>query len=323
MPKALRYSAGSVIYFRGDVADKIFLVQAGSVTLVYQDITTGHEIRDQVMAGEFLGVKSAMGYYPREEDAIVGSQDIIAVVFSVPEFETFASSSPNLIMKMLKVFSTQLRRIHRQVSTLMDNEEICTPDEGLFGVGEYYLKNRHFSQAEYAFRRYTELYPQSAKVAQAMRKMHDAADSVAQSKQGPASVSQAKRISESDSAQWYRQASQCITQKQYAQAYQLLKKIIDAKEDEKYRERSFFDMGRCLFWLGKFDECIQYYNQVISKYPKHPSLREMLFSTGQAYEKTNRIEQAKACYTQILELVPDTEDRMHIEVEQILKGLAG
>ena len=41
------------------------------------------------------------------------------MVFSVPEFEQLATKNTRIITKMLKVFSNQLRRIHKQVQTLL------------------------------------------------------------------------------------------------------------------------------------------------------------------------------------------------------------
>ena len=61
MPKPLQYRAGSLIYFQGDPADKVFILQAGRVNLVYQDIETGQDVHDLVQPGEFFGVKSALG----------------------------------------------------------------------------------------------------------------------------------------------------------------------------------------------------------------------------------------------------------------------
>ncbi|MDR0623934.1 MAG: Crp/Fnr family transcriptional regulator, partial [Treponema sp.] len=142
MPKPLQYRSGSVIYFQGDAADKVFILQKGTVNLVYQDIETGQDVHDMVQPGEFFGVKSSLGRYPREENAIA-LQDTSIMAFTVPEFETLAMANTRIIMKMLKVFSNQMRRIHRQVSSLMEKEEL-NPDLGLYNVGEYYLKNKRF-----------------------------------------------------------------------------------------------------------------------------------------------------------------------------------
>lgn len=171
MPKALSFPAKSVVYFEGDEASKVFLLQTGAISLSYQDIESGSQFQDLVQAGEFFGVKSALGHYPREENAMAGPVPVSLVSFSVAEFEVFAAGNTTLIMKMLKVFSNQLRRVHRQVSNLLDDREIHDPESGLFNVGEYYLKNRRFTQAQYIFRRFLDLYPDSEKANAVVKKL--------------------------------------------------------------------------------------------------------------------------------------------------------
>jgi CRP-like cAMP-binding protein len=136
MPKPLQYKSGSLIYFQGDPADKVFILQSGKVNLKYQDIETGQDVNDLVSPGEFFGVKSALGRYPREENAMA-MLDAVIMAFTVQEFEALAMANTRIIMKMLKVLSNQLRKIHKQVSSLMETEE-QNPEAGLFGVGEYY-----------------------------------------------------------------------------------------------------------------------------------------------------------------------------------------
>ena len=116
MPKATQYKSSSVIYFQGDVGDKIFILKAGKVLSKTNDIETKEEINELVAPGEFFGVKSALGRYPRDETALVLS-DSEVLVFTVPEFEQLVLSNTRIIMKMLKVFSNQLRTILPEVIT--------------------------------------------------------------------------------------------------------------------------------------------------------------------------------------------------------------
>jgi TolA-binding protein len=169
MPKVGNYRANSVIYFQGDVvSDKVFVLQQGKVSLNYLDIETSKEVREIIQTGEFFGVKSALGKYPREENAVVLS-DAQVLIFNVPEFEVFAQAQTRIIMKMLKVFSNQLRRVHKQVDNLLEKNEAQSPEAGLFKAGEYYLKARQYSQAKYIFSRYLTYYPAGRLAEQASR----------------------------------------------------------------------------------------------------------------------------------------------------------
>ena len=35
MPKAIQYNPNSVIYFEGDIEDKVYILQKGSTSLIY------------------------------------------------------------------------------------------------------------------------------------------------------------------------------------------------------------------------------------------------------------------------------------------------
>jgi CRP-like cAMP-binding protein len=106
MPKSHQYFTGSLAYARGDEANRIYVLRGGKISLVSIDIETGEEIRDPVAPGEFFGVKSALGHFPREENAVAVA-DSTAMVFTVPEFEAFAIANPSIVLKMLKIFSNQ------------------------------------------------------------------------------------------------------------------------------------------------------------------------------------------------------------------------
>jgi TolA-binding protein len=330
MPKSLQYRAGSLIYFQGDQEDKIFLLQTGKVRLVYQDIETGEDVDDRVQPGEFFGVKSALGRYPREENALA-LQDASVMTFSVSEFENLAMSNTRIIMKMLKVFSTQLRRIHKQVSNLISKDE-QDPETGLFSVGEYYLKNRRFFQAKYVFSRYLTYYPTGKKATQAAKCLEYSETSWIQ-QQNAAPPPQAKALpaasvqekaaeteSASSAAKAYNDAVNMLSQAKYQQAYLLLKRIAEAKEDPEYAAKSTYEIGRCFYLQGKYDDCILHYTTMITRYPKHPALGEALFLMGHSYEKSNRKDQALSFYKKILSM-PGDNDESHVKAQKALKAL--
>ena len=45
-PKAANYKANSIVYFKGDLNERIYLLKAGKVVLKYNDIETGQEMQD-------------------------------------------------------------------------------------------------------------------------------------------------------------------------------------------------------------------------------------------------------------------------------------
>jgi TolA-binding protein len=333
MPVPFQYRAGSVIYFQGDVAEKIFILQSGQVNLGYQDIETGEDVHDTVQPGEFFGVKSALGRYPREENAMA-VRDTAIMALTVPEFEALTQTNTRIIMKMLKVFSNQLRRVHHQVSNLLEKTEE-SPERGLFNVGEYYLKNRRFAQAKYVFSRYLTYYPSGFNAAQAAKNLETI------EAQGGRSIPQSILNSEpsalpaadtpfrsspdqmGNTSKAYYDAVSMVSQEKYQQAYLSFKKIVDANEDEEYAAKSAYEVGRCLFLLNKFDDSIKYFTGMITKYPRHPELGSCLYFMGQSYEKLNRKDQAATFYKKILTMVTDEDNGIVIKSKRALKALEG
>jgi TolA-binding protein len=346
MPKALHYRGGSVIYFQGDASEKSFILQKGSVNLTYQNIETGQDEHELLQPGEFFGVRSSLGKYNREETAIA-LKDSVIMAFSVSEFEQLAMANTRIVMKMLKVFSNQLRRVHRQVTNLMENEEQTNAEAGLYAAGDYYLKNKRYSQAKYVFNRYLTFYPTGVYAAQASKALETAEAALPQKGRGkgaPAAppaeaVSRKAAFPETgagspkaraagvsapamtDAAKAYYDAVSFITQEKYQQAYMALRKVIENGQDPEYTAKSSFDIGRCFFLMGKYDDCIEHFTKVLTKYPKYPELGNALFFMGQAYEKLNRKDQAAAFYKKILTIVPDEEEGVHIKAKRALKAL--
>ena len=343
MPKPFQYRSGSLIYFQGDAADKIFILQKGAVNLVYQDIETGQDVHDLVQPGEFFGVKSALGRFPREENAIVLS-DTAIMAFTIPEFEAFAMANTRIVMKMLKVFSNQMRRIHKQVSSLMEKEEV-NPDVGLFNMGEYYLKNKRFSQAKYVFSRYLTYYPSGRSAAQAAKNLEAAETAIARYGDGhgpavsldtgtpppppaddfgfPSALppAESESVERSGTAKAYYDAVSLISQERYPQAYLEFKKIADAGGDQEWTARSLYEIGRCLFYMNKFGDVIKHFTAMLTKYPRHPDIRDAMYYIGQAYEKTGGKDQAVAFYKKLLSMPADEGDGITIKAKRALKAL--
>jgi TolA-binding protein len=333
MPKALQYRSGSVIYFQGDTADTIFILQKGKVNLSYQDIETGEDIHDLVQQGEFFGVKSALGKYPREENAIA-IQDSALVGFSIPEFEQLAMANTRVILKMLKVFSNQMRRLHKQVSNLLEKEEV-NAEMGLFNVGEYYLKNKRFTQAKYVFERYLTYYPSGRNASMAAKNLEIIEAAISRYGTGSQSPSahgsnvpisssfsrSGERTGMSEPAKAYYDAVSLISQEKYQQAYFSFKKIIDADEDAEYAAKSDFEIGRCLYLLNKYDDCIKHFTLMITRFPKHQDLGDALFFMGQSYEKKGRKDQAVTFYKKILSMTSDEDEAVNMKARRALKAL--
>jgi TolA-binding protein len=343
MPKAVQYRANSIIYFKGDQSERIYLLNAGKISLSYVDIESGQEIRDLIKTGEFFGVKSALGRYIREETAIV-LQDSTVMVFSVPEFEVLATKNTRIITKMLKVFSNQLRRIHKQVQTLLVSDEQVNPETGLYKIGEYYMKNKRYAQALHAYKRYLVYYPSGAFATDVTSKIVSAEEFLSRYGSGeppagaapavtPAATAAAAGLSPSvapaappgetsDLAQQYYNAVSLVSQEKYMEAFKAFKKIIDGGADAEYSTKAEFEMAKCLFYLKQFDSCIKSFTAIVQKFPKHPEMKDALFFVARSYEEKGDAAKAGGLFKKILTMGTD-EDPVIRKVKKALRALEG
>ncbi|MDR1444990.1 MAG: cyclic nucleotide-binding domain-containing protein [Treponema sp.] len=319
MPKIFQFRAGSVIYCKGDPADRVLILQNGMVNLVYQDMENGADMRDMVQQGEFFGVKSALGRYAREENAIC-LKDSTIMAFSIPEFEQFAAANTRIVMKMLTVFSTQLRQVHRQLTVLLKTGE-QNPEAGLFSVGEYYFKQKRYTYAKYIFNRYLAYYP-SGKNSAAVTARLEAAERASGGEGGnqPSSQPAASQPAET-AAGAYHNALNLIKDEKYQNAYLAFKQVEEKYPASEWAAKSAFEIGRCLYTLKKFAECIQYYTGMLGRYPQHPNLRETVFFIGRANEHLEKKDRAAAFYKKVLAMPAPEGDKIEAMTKRALKDL--
>lgn len=168
-PITRKYSAGSIIYFVNDIGEEIFVLQQGRIVLISSSLDQTEDIKEDVARGEFFGVKSALGHYPREETAQVLS-DSLVLVFKVNEFEVFSLKNSRIVLQMLKVFSSQLRKIHKKVRELLGEPSAMENSIEMLRVAEYYYRSNKTDHALYVFQAYLRHFPDGsfAQRAQAM-----------------------------------------------------------------------------------------------------------------------------------------------------------
>ena len=166
------YKSGSIIYFDGDRSDNIYILKSGKVFLTSIKLDTGEEIKENVRLGEFFGVKSALGKYPREETAqTVGETTVL--VLRTSDFEKLILKNVSIVRKMLRVFSNQLRRVHKMVGNALGQNEMIDPAAELFNIGEYYYKTGVYNQALYAYKKYMEHYPDAENASKALQRINE------------------------------------------------------------------------------------------------------------------------------------------------------
>ncbi|HZK19337.1 MAG TPA: cyclic nucleotide-binding domain-containing protein [Treponemataceae bacterium] len=160
MPRPMQYTKGSIIYFSGDYDERVFVIQKGQIILTSTDIETGSPVTEHLKDGEFFGVKSALGHFPREETATVLC-NTTAIILTIPEFEAIFSRNKKLIMKMLKVFSSQLRTIHKKTESILHNTQKVSNQEGMIEVARSFFIDEKYRSCADICKKFLEHFPSS------------------------------------------------------------------------------------------------------------------------------------------------------------------
>lgn len=329
----MTYKSNSVIYFEGDSSNRIYVLKSGRVTLTSHDIETGQEIHSRVETGEFFGVKSALGHYPQEENAVVVSTAEV-IVFTVPEFEEFASQNTRVILKMLKVFSTQLRRIHAKVTNMLDQPTMVGPEHGLFQIGEFFHRQGKVRQAKYVLRRYLELYPNGPRAGKANELLSGVerkdflysgsratgGDGKPDEPEGAAGVARSEESREETPAgRLYYEAVSMFGREEFQAAFKTFREAA-AMEDPDFTVPSLVEAGRCLMHLQRYDDAIRHFSSLVQRYPKMEELPRVLYYLGRVYEEKGERERAGGFFKKVQSL-PSTDDALQKQVAHAIQNL--
>ncbi|HEB30816.1 MAG TPA: cyclic nucleotide-binding domain-containing protein [Spirochaetes bacterium] len=327
MPGKLRsYKTGSVIYFLGDVGDNIYILKSGVVSLVYYSIETGEEVRDNIKTGEFFGVKSALSKRPREETALA-IKDATALVLTNEEFEHLIIKNVQIITNFLRVFSNQLRKLGKIVRGFLDHDAAGDNEAELFKIGEYYLKNHKYNQAQYVYTTYLKHYSSGNYTSQARERLTGIKDalegkgpgtytSIIQEKgdagAGVGSLNEEMEAKdEIDLTTKYYDAISLFSQEKYKEAYSLFKTLLDSGSAsgsfEEYLSKIQFEMGRCLIALKKYQESIMAFTSMIKNYPKDENVKDALYYIGIVHKLQGDKEKAVSFFTKVINMPPESQ----------------
>ena len=316
MPKAITYNSNSVVYFAGDFDDRVFLLQTGSIALTSLDIETGGQVTNYIKEGEFFGVKSALGNFPREDNAIVLTNSV-CLAFQTHEFEAFAQSNTRIILQMIKVFSKQLRSIHKKLASLLDSKEDVNPEDGLFSVVQTFYNSQHFDAANQVSIRYLQNYPQGkykteiAKIIQSAKDMQGHSFGVNLTHETKKMVNPLPNIATSlpinevNAESTYQTANDLFSKGKFDEAFLKYQHVIDSPDaSEQILEDSSIKAARCLFETGEYMQTLQLLTEFIGKYPKSSRIAEALIFLGLCYERMGHPDKAVAFYDKALLFAP-------------------
>lgn len=311
------YKNGSIIYFENEKSEHIYVLQKGRVSLISKSYDGKEEIKEDAKLGEFFGVRSALGRFPREETAqVIGGASLL--VFRVNEFEAFVIHKPNLMMKMMKVFSNQLRQYHYKVrEQLGQHGDTKSPSFELMNVGEVYHKIGEKEHAWYAYQKYVEHYPEGSYVERAKQLLDlaqnggdypediDPLQYESDRKTKSPTSGGNKKVKEN-----YEKAEKFKNEDNISEALPLYKSVADVKhagdmEEEKMIEASLFYTGELSEQLEKNEDAIQYFSNFATRFPNSPKLKESIFRVAELSNKSGNKEKAISLYKKVASLPPE------------------
>ncbi len=309
MPIARTYKAGSVIYFEKEKSDKVFILKEGKVILRFISIEENFiEKTETINAGQFFGVKSAVGSFPREETATAASNCKI-LVLSVQEFEQLASKNMTILMKMLRVFSNQLRNVHSYVRRYLTQDVIEQRDVELFKIGDFYMKNKRMDQAAYVYSKYLEYYPDGELAEEAKLRYANAKKGMTMGLNNPNPVAAEKQrksgtsATTNDPTKVYYEAVSMFSQNKFKEASASLSKIVNQGENEKNREfyrKSFFQLGKCYLKMQDYDNAIDKFSKFVKNYPDDSLTKESIYNLGVCYKSQGELDKAKGFFEKVI-----------------------
>jgi CRP/FNR family cyclic AMP-dependent transcriptional regulator len=112
-----RWSAGQLIFSRGDTGDHLYTILAGRIRLALSN-ARGREIVLRTLGpGEILGEMSLIDGEPRSADA-TAAEDTTCLVLPRLRFEAAARQRPDVGMALARHLSSHLRRTNFQMESI-------------------------------------------------------------------------------------------------------------------------------------------------------------------------------------------------------------
>lgn len=330
MPTERRYKTGSVVYFEHEVNTDIYILKSGRMDLSYEEPQTGEKITKTLNEGEFFGLKSSIINHARDE-MVQAITDCIVIVFSIPEFETFVSKNVELMKRLLKVLSNQIRNLGIKVNNYLGNNVLYPPNIGLFKIGEYYLNNKQYKPAIQVYERYMTNYPDTNLVEEAkfrieiikeaqrtgLLKKFKPVDEIidASSLQTSIGVGDSKSSLENthsklglkDFMNSFYKAESFYNASDFASAekeFKELEKVDTKMVNVDLRNKAKLMQVETLYKLHKLNECSQMISQFVPTLKDPTYIKKTLFILADIYVELKNIPSATAMLQKIVMLNP-------------------
>lgn len=169
--KVENYVAKSFIIVEGKKnAGNFYIIRSGKVRLGKENPVTAEEPYTVLGPGDFFGVISCMSGHARIETAIALT-NVSLISVENEQFGVLIQKNPTIAMKIIRFFSRKLRDFDTAITRLTFKDSVEEDPSHLYNIAEYYLKNKTYKHAVYAYQRFVQYCPNHPKREDSLKKL--------------------------------------------------------------------------------------------------------------------------------------------------------
>ena len=146
-----------------------FIIKEGRV-MVSKEAAVKGEKNELLGPGDFVGVVSAMSFQNHIESA-AALTDVVVIKVMQSQYIALIQKNPTVTNKIIKQFSNRLRALNDTLAELTMKNTAQEGPSHLFNVAEYYLAQKQYQHAFYAYVKYYKNCPDGDKIPEAKKKM--------------------------------------------------------------------------------------------------------------------------------------------------------
>jgi len=164
----LNYKKDAYIIVEGkQKADFFFIIQQGKVRVFKEVMVEGE--KEELGPGDFFGVISTMSSHSHIETA-QALTDVVLIPVRQNQYVGLIQKNSQVAIKIIVQFSKRLRFLNEMLARLtLKNTAEAVPSH-LYDVAEYYLSQKQYNQAMYAYAQYVKHCPDGQKIVSAKDK---------------------------------------------------------------------------------------------------------------------------------------------------------
>ena len=171
----VNYNKGAYIAIEGKQNSGFFyIIQQGNVKISKEALIEG-DSNNLLGPGDFIGVVSAMSGQCHIETAMA-LNDVVLIKVLREQYMGLIQNNPAVAMKIIKQFSQRLRLLNSTLAELTLKNTAQVGPSHMFNVAEYYLFQKQYVQAIYAYAKFLKYCPDDVNAAAAREKLQKLAN---------------------------------------------------------------------------------------------------------------------------------------------------